>query len=273
MKRLTPLLLAVCLLAPGCSNDDGATAVVGAAASGALWLGGAAVGAVGTLGSAGLSAAGAAAGAVGSAVAPAAPAAAAATLPEAAASAPAAAPPASVPPAPDPAPALSTIAEVPLEAAGGGSAEPLALLPAGVSSTLAGLRLLDQAGRSAVERVAARQDATGGEVDRCALEVFVAVALGAGHADGARFAVWLTDRARARGEEDALAGLVEVAGGIVEEVRAAAEQAELDAATLVGFDDPERLREAVGVARDSSSRCPSFAARRIGGLLSEEETA
>jgi hypothetical protein len=153
---------------------------------------------------------------------------------------------------------------------GGGAAE--VLLPAGATAALAALRLLDTAGREALPRAEALRLAEPGEADRCALDLFVAVTLGAGHADGARFAVWLADRAAARGEGDALAGAMQVARGIVEQVRAGAAQAELDAATVLGFEDPARLRDVVGAARDATTGCPAAAARRMAEVMDAEET-
>jgi hypothetical protein len=175
--------------------------------------------------------------------------------------------------APEAAPAAPP-AEVALEDGGAGAAaDPAIVLPASIVAALAGLRLLDTAGRAAVPRAEARHASATDEMDRCALEVFIAVAAGAGPAEGARFAVWLTDRARARGEQDAIAGLAEVATGIVEEVRAGAAGAEPEAARLLGFEDPERLRETVGVARDAGNRCPGGAAGRLGAWLAEAEPA
>lgn len=145
------------------------------------------------------------------------------------------------------------------------------LIPAGAAATLAALRLLDTAGREVLPRAEAALAGEPGETDRCALDLLVAVALGAGHADGARFTVWLADRAEARGEGDALAAATRIGRDLAAQVQAAARQAELDASRVLGFEEPLRLREVVGLARDASARCPADAARRMAEVMDAEE--
>jgi hypothetical protein len=52
---------------------------------------------------------------------------------------------------------------------------------------------------------------------------------------------------------------------------AGAVQAELDAAKVLGFEDPARLSGVVGSARDAATRCPA-AARRMAAVRDAHET-
>lgn len=167
----------------------------------------------------------------------------------------AAGPPPEAPPA-DPAPEGGEAAA---------AADPPLLLSTDIVASLAGLRLLDSAGRAALPPAEARLAGAAGAADRCALAAFLAVAAEAGPADGARFAVWLAGRAR--GAQDAAAGLAGIAAGIVEEVGAGAGAAGLEAARLLAFEDPDRLRAAIGLARAAAGRCPADAAERLGTWL------
>lgn len=265
-------LMAGALALAACEETTRAGAVLGGVASGAVTLGGMALGAVTTVAGAGISAAGSVAGAAGSAAAAAvsggsgAGAAADAAIPAEAGTATEL----TVAEAPAVLEAPPAVEVATLSDGGGNAAE--VLLPASAVAALAALRLLDTAGREALPRAEALRAAEAGEADRCALDLFVAVTLGAGHADGARFAVWLADRAEARGEGDALAGAMQVARGILAEVRAGAAQAELDAAAVLGFEDPARMRDVVGAARDAATRCPAAAARRMAEVMDEEQT-
>lgn len=160
--------------------------------------------------------------------------------------------------APEPPPAEITIEPAP---------PPGNDLPAGAAATLAGLRLLDTAGRAAMARAEALLAAPGAEGDHCALRAVLAVGERAGPADGARFALWLHDRIRARAA--AAPGVAEVAAGILGTLREGAAEAGVEAARLAEFPEATRLAEHLALARATPRGCGGEGAARLGEWLAE----
>jgi hypothetical protein len=232
---------------------------------------------------------------------PRAPVEAAAPAPRPAAAAPAAAaappaPTAVVPPTPTltpPAPAAlaqaPALAATPISLPGapglsgpiatGGFAAPGTIAPPGGGSALgpgadAGLALaveaaLESAGQEAMPRARRLAQSSRQPLDRCALDMFIAVARGLGEGEAARWAVHLGERARASGDDELMPGLVTLAARIEQDIRAVVARGEAEVAEALGL-EPERLRLAVAAARDARGRCPASLARRIVELTAEE---
>jgi hypothetical protein len=154
-------------------------------------------------------------------------------------------------------------------AGGGGDATGATALGA-VGATLLGLQILETAGQQAVPRARHLLAKERRPVDRCALQMFLGVAGTVGHAQGARFAVWLGDRARDHGQSEALASLIGLADEIADAVRAKAQRLRLSAAEILGVDSEDTVRESLGIANDVKRRCPSSAAGRLTELLEDE---
>jgi hypothetical protein len=268
-RGATAVLAAAGLVLAGCNSTT--TSVVGAAAGGALALGGMAVGAATAVGSAGVAATGTALGAAGTALGAAGTAAAgiagsgavttvAVTAPEAAAAASLAPELAAAAPAAEGTAAAGAVAaaEIPAVAAGASGA------------ALVAQQALSAAGAEAVPTAETLLSSARGELDRCALQVFMGVVTAAGEADAARFALWLNQQAGASPYADSLSSFRLVAEHIQLHLRRTAEQARGALQPLLDV-DPAQARAAFGAARDVRSRCPSTAGQRLAALVTGEE--
>ncbi len=161
----------------------------------------------------------------------------------------------------------------------GGVAAPGPIAPPGGGSQLApgadaGLALaveaaLESAGQEAMPRARRLAQSSRQPLDRCALDMFIAVARGLGEGEAARWAVHLGERARASGDDELMPGLVTLAARIEQDIRAVVTRGEAEVAEALGL-EPERLRLAVAAARDARGRCPASLARRIVELTAEE---
>jgi hypothetical protein len=253
-------LLGGCVVLAGCGNTG---RVMGGVVAGASAVGSMALGLASTAAGAGVSAAGSLAGAgvqaAGAVVAPAAGAVGTASATQAAGT------------PTDPVGSRADGVEPAAQSASGGGGDATAVAALGsAGAALLGLQILEAAGQQAVPRA---QDLLSKErrpVDRCALQVFLGVAGTAGHAQGARFAVWLGDRARDHGQSEALASLIRLADEIADAVRAQAQQVRLSAAEILGVDSEDSVQDSLGIANDLKRRCPASAARRLTELLEEE---
>jgi hypothetical protein len=246
------LLLAAALLLGACGNTG---RVVGLAAAGVSAVGSVAVGAAGAVGSAAVGVASVGAQAVGAAGA--AVAGGVASVAGAGASAGAGA-------------GAAGSGGAAGAAASAGAAE-LALGAGTVAGAAAMQDILHQAGREGSDRAKELLAAQRPASDRCALQMFLGVAGEFGYAQGARFALWFSERVRAEGQRNAFAGALMVADSMAREITLAARDAQLVTAEWLGFEDEDEMRHTLAVANDLRTRCPAGAAGRMAALLTEEE--
>ena len=76
---------------------------------------------------------------------------------------------------------------------------------------------------------------------------------------------------RDAGERHAFSGMLMLADSMARDVAAAAREAQVVTAEILGFEHEEEMRHTLAVANDLRLRCPAGAAARLAGLLAEEE--
>lgn len=256
------MLVAAGLGLAGCGNTT--TNTVTAVAGGAAALGGLVIGTATAVGSAGIAATGAAVGAAGGAAAGLAGSGAVTTV---AVTTPDAAAAASI--APEVAAAAPAAQATAVAAEAGGGAILAVELPAAAALTTGAAfaqQAFGAAGAEAVPTAETLLASARGELDRCALQVFMGVVVAAGEADAARFAVWLNQQAGTSPYADTMSSFRLVAEHIETHLRRTAEQARVALQPLLDV-DPDQARLAFTSARDVHARCPSGAAQRLTSLV------
>jgi hypothetical protein len=128
---------------------------------------------------------------------------------------------------------------------------------------------LQASGAEALPRARRLSQSARQPLDRCALDLFIAVGGKLGEAEAARWAVHLAGRARAESDEEFMPSLITLALRIEQQIRGAVGQGEAALSEALGI-EPDRLHLAIAAARDARGRCPAAAARRILELTAEE---